>query len=166
MKLSLVFLFLVSTLLDPDIGVIRIAFQEASRSAEKSAELLSSLSEVSKQSNNVLVAYKGAAMTLQAKYLKKKEEKKRSFKEGTGLLEYAVAQSSTEKDSGVEIRFVRLCIQENAPRFLGYNKNIAEDKAVLLKRYNDIQSSELKALIRDYVLGSDGFSAEEKKRFL
>lgn len=38
----------------------------------------------------------------------------------------------------IELRFLRLTIQDNAPSFLGYNNNIKEDKVFLTSKLNTI----------------------------
>jgi hypothetical protein len=58
-----------------------------------------------------------------------------------------------------------MSVQENSPRFLGYHKNIAEDKEFILKDYKTISSSDLKKLVKDFVLKSENFDDSEKKSF-
>jgi hypothetical protein len=58
-----------------------------------------------------------------------------------------------------------MSVQENSPRFLGYYKNIEEDKQFILKNYASISSTELKRFIKEFVLKSENFEDSEKKSF-
>ena len=58
-----------------------------------------------------------------------------------------------------------MSVQENSPKFLGYHKNLEEDKAFVLKNYSSISSTELKNVIKDFVLKSENFSETEKAGF-
>ncbi len=40
----------------------------------------------------------------------------------------------------IEIRFIRLSVQKNAPSFLGYNKNIKEDQLFIENNRREIRS--------------------------
>jgi len=44
----------------------------------------------------------------------------------------------------LELRFLRLTIQENVPKFLGYNKNLKEDKEFIYKNLTNILDKDLK----------------------
>ena len=124
-------------------------------------KLSNKLSPVTKNDTPVLVAYKGAVLTIKAKYVKGKNNKKELFKEGVELLEYAVKTSP----NNIEIRTLRLSIQENTPKFLKYHKNIMIDRQFILDRFKDTSSKGEKMFVRSYVLQSEGFSASEKELF-
>ena len=87
--------------------------------------------------------------------------KKRFFKQGVALIESAVKAES----SNIEIRYIRLGVQENSPKFLGYHKNIEEDKDFILKNFATVSSKELREVIRDFVMKSNFFSEKEKLTF-
>ncbi|MGO3181408.1 MAG: hypothetical protein ACTIJ9_01105 [Aequorivita sp.] len=144
-----------------DLNEIRSQYREAVSSSETNIKLNEELSNVSSANNPTLSAYKGAALTLKAKYSKSKKEKKEFFKEGVSLIEEAVKADA----SNLEVRYLRLSVQENSPKFLGYHKNIEEDKELILDNYTKLSSNELKEIIKDYVLKSDGFDENEKSEF-
>ncbi len=98
---------------------------------------------------------------MKAKFVKSKKEKKEYFKEGVSLLESAIKV----EPSNIEIRYIRLSVQENSPKFLGYHKNIEEDKQFILKNYKSISSAELKEFIKDFVMKSENFNKTEKAQF-
>ncbi|NND88838.1 MAG: hypothetical protein HKM28_06295 [Flavobacteriaceae bacterium] len=109
----------------------------------------------------ILVAYKGAIMTMMAKYTRNKSEKKDFFKEGVSLLEAAVESDP----NNIEIRTIRLSIQENAPKFLRYHKNISEDKQYILEHYKEVRNAELKIFVKKFVQQSSEFEDQEKAAF-
>ncbi|WP_074407497.1 MULTISPECIES: hypothetical protein [Aquimarina] len=159
MKFLIAFISLLSfTMLSIDLDTIRIAYKEAAHDKTKVAALNEQLAPVNKEDDIVLVAYKGAAITLQAKYEKSIKEKKRLFIEGVSYIEFAIEKSP----NAVEPRFIRIGIQENTPRLLKYKSNIKEDKLFLLKQYKTIKPKILKKHIGEYILQSKAFSDEEK----
>ncbi len=145
----------------PKLSEVREEYIKAPGNKEITTKLYDLLSDVSKNDKKVYVAYKGASWTMMAKYTKAKKEKKSLFKEGAGLIEFAV--SAAPKD--VEIRIIRLSIQENAPKFLKYGSSIHEDKQFVLENYSKIKSKSVQSYVRSYVLQSDTFSESEKELF-
>jgi hypothetical protein len=76
-------------------------------------------------------AYLGALKMKQAEFLKTPKEKLELFKEGKGLLEKMISKNS----SNAEYRFLRLLIQENAPKVLKYNDKVQEDAKFITSQY-------------------------------
>jgi len=137
---------------------IRNNYKEAVTSESKANSFNNDLKNVTKSDDKRLVAYKGAALTLTARYQKTAKEKSTSFKKGVEWVEYAISK----KPLDLEVRFVRLSIQQNSPKFLGYNKEIEEDKKYILTNFNTIRSKEFKEYLKSYILDSKKFSEEEK----
>ncbi len=69
------------------------------------------------------------------------------FNEGKAKLENAVKADP----KNLEIRLMRLITQENAPRILGYNQHIAEDRNFLIREYRNTPDSDLKVYIQQYL---------------
>lgn len=162
MKYLLIIVFLISAAgTAQDLNRIRSAYPKAVESAEITDQLDGELAKVNSSNKPVLLAYKGAVSTLKAKFAKTKKEKKEYFKEGTSWIESAIRA----EPSSIEIRYIRMSVQENSPKFLGYHKNLEEDKAFVLKNYSSISSTELKNVIKDFVLKSENFSETEKAGF-
>ena len=143
---------------DVNIAEVRQLYKQADLSEQNAVVLLEKLESISKTDDKVLVAYKGAVTSMSAKYEKGAKLKKGVFKNGVSLVEYAVSSDS----ENIEIRFVRLSVQQNSPKFLNYNKEIEEDKKYILNNINQISSIELKSYIKDYILHSNNFTEEEK----
>jgi len=152
--------FIVS--LELDIGDVRNNYKDAVISKSKTFSLNEELKEVTKNDDQRFVAYKGAVKALTAKYQKGAKLKGATFKDGVQWIEYAVAQNALD----IEIRFVRLSVQQNSPKFLGYNNDIELDKKFILKHFNQIKSSKLKEYLKGYILESENFTEDEKNVIL
>jgi|TARA_B110000091_G_C13700426_1_gene426044 hypothetical protein len=163
-SLLLYIVIIVTSSLTLSISAVRIDYKETvqSKSKTKIIALFKELEKVTKNDNKVLVAYKGAMITLVSKLQKGAKKKKTLFKEGISLIEYAVKSNP----NNIEIRFVRLSIQQNAPKFLKYNKHKDKDKAFVLNNLKSTKSLVLKQYILDYILQSKHFSEEEKNIIL
>ncbi|RDK88749.1 hypothetical protein [Marinirhabdus gelatinilytica] len=150
--------FVLFSIAPPKLSQVRADYSVSHGNEQLVQKLFKELSSVTKDDNLVLVAYKGAVLTAMAEHSRVKKEKKEFFKEGAGLLEYAVAKAP----NNIEIRTIRLSVQENTPRFLKYNKHMEEDRTFILQNFKDIASAGVSAFVKGYVLQSDGFTAAEK----
>ncbi|MBS1646866.1 MAG: hypothetical protein JST67_05955 [Bacteroidetes bacterium] len=77
-------------------------------------------------------AYIGALFMKKAGVITSKSKKIHSFSHGKESLEAAIQKDS----SNAEYHFLRLIIQEQAPAFLGYHKQLQEDKTYIKKHFN------------------------------
>lgn len=71
----------------------------------------------------VILAYKGTAIAMGAKYTDGITEKIRVFNDGKELIEKAIKADP----KNAEIRFLRYCVQANIPGILGYSGNMNQD---------------------------------------
>lgn len=103
--------------------------------------------------------YEGVALMLMARHVFNPFKKWQYFNEGKKLLDSAIAADGGEP----ELRFLRYCAQNNAPGFLGYAQNLAEDKAVLLAalKAGMPQDDVLLKKIGAFMLKSNNCSPEE-----
>ena len=160
MKLFAVFLS-VFLFVSADLAGMRQKYLNAANSAEVTGELYNSLKDVNdSSSDNTMVAYKAAALTLRAKHEKGLLTKKKLFTQGAKLLETVIKRDP----ANYEARLIRLSIQENAPKITGYNKAIGDDKAFLIKYYKT-QRADLKEYTLGFVKVSSSFTKEEKAAF-
>ena len=158
-KLFLILIISYFTFNNFSLPEIRNAYKNAALDKTKVESFYDMVSEVTKKDKVALVAYKGAAIALQARYAETLNQKKEGFKNGVELIEYAIQTDP----NNIEPRFVRLGIQENTPKLLKYKGSIEEDKQFILKQFQYIKSNNLKNHIRDYILQSSLFSEEEKQ---
>ena len=141
-----------------EVAEVRALYKKAVESEAEATALYSMLQDVNENDDKVLVGYKGALTAITAKYEKEVKTKKERFKAGVSLIEFAVSQ----EPENVELRFIRLSIQQNSPKFLKYKKNISEDKALIFDNLESLENAKLKAHIEDYILYSKNFSEQEK----
>ncbi|AUS05990.1 hypothetical protein [Pseudotamlana carrageenivorans] len=141
-----------------DLQKTREAYKVAAHDADNVNTFFRDLQSVTKKNRSELIAYKGASIALKAKNTKTLKEKKEGFIEGVNLVEYAVKKDS----NNIEVRFIRLSIQQNTPKILKYNQEIENDKAFIMRHYNEIKSAHLKMHIGDYISNSKKFSDADK----
>lgn len=154
-------LLLASFSMVPKLSEIRELYPKASDSKEVTDQLFDKLEAVSKDDNATLVAYTGAIYTLKAKFAKGIKNKKDFFKSGKELIEHAIAT----KPNDIEIRCIRLGVQENSPKVVKYKENITADKQFILDHYHSTTSKEIKTLVKNYILQSSIFDSAEKQLF-
>ena len=111
---------------------------------------------------NVWKAYQGMSYMIRANYAWNPYNKLSYFTKGKSYLEGAISADPRN----VELRFLRFCIQTNAPRFLYYQEKIIEDKAWIVAYYPLIKDEDLKKRIREYMKGSKVCNENEKGIFL
>lgn len=111
---------------------------------------LSSVTMVEKE------AYEGALQMKKAGIVSNLSDKLSQFKAGRLSLEEAIKKDNNNS----EYRFLRLIIQENAPNFLNYNRNLDEDSQHIIKNINDL-SPEVQQAIRNYTKQSKALHLHE-----
>ena len=158
MKLLFSIFYVLFSFSNPDISEVRKLYPNAANSEVTSKGFLLKLSDVTYESNKILVAYKGSAITISAKFQKKISDKIKSFKEGAKLVEFAIES----EPNNIEIRLIRLSIQENIPKIVKYNKNQKEDVVFILAHYSE-QSNALRTYLKTFILQSRSFSSDEKQ---
>lgn len=158
MKFLLSILILLSFAKKPEIGEVRKFYPTAIDSESNANDFANLLSSVTKEDYKTLVAYKGASIALLARYKKSIGEKSKTFSEGANWIEFAVASDP----NNIEIRMIRLSVQEKSPKILRYYSNKKEDKEYLLNHYKE-QSGSLKEFIKNFILQSKSFSEVEKQ---
>ncbi|MBF6607539.1 MAG: hypothetical protein ITG00_02245 [Flavobacterium sp.] len=154
---TLLLLLLIVLPQSSELAEIRSKYPLAAESHESSRSFLELTSTISDSDSKTLLAYKGAALTLQAKYAKNISDKKKNFSEGAALVEKAVRS----EPSNIEIRMIRLSIQENTPKIVNYRKNIAEDKAFILENLAS-KSGSIREYIGQYAQRSKSFTEADK----
>ena len=110
---------------------------------------------------NNKAAYKGALLMKKSGLLKQTKDKLETFKEGRKTLETAI----NNDNSNPEYRFLRLIIQENAPKIVNYNAEIKKDASYLRQNYKNL-SSELQNLILNYCKKSKELNPQDFKNEL
>ena len=160
---NLLFLFLLLPLFGftQDLKVLRLEYPTATMDMHTAEALSKSLAEISKEDDANLAAYKGALLTIKAKFTGPIKDKKKYYKEGVTLIEHAISI----EPKNIEIRCLRMGVQENSPKILRYKGNIDADKQFLIDNFDSVKNIEIKELIAGYVRQSTHFSAAEKQLF-
>ena len=66
-----------------------------------------------------------------------------TFKSGHKFLEAEILKAPDD----IEFRFLRLVVQESAPKILNYNQNKQEDKLLIINKYKSLD-----AYLQNYIL--------------
>ena len=158
MKLLIPILFVLFS--NPEISEIRKMYPDAAKSKTAADAFYTKLSGVATtDSDKSLVAYKGSAIALKGKFLKKISDKKKHLAEGAKLVEAAIKS----EPKNIELRMIRLSIQETLPLIVKkYRKNIKEDKELILGNYKALDG-EMKEYLKNFILVSTSFSKADKQ---
>lgn len=88
-------------------------------------------------------AFEGALMMKKAGLIKGASHKLKAFKAGREKLENMVDKYA----DNAEFRFLRLMIQEKAPKMLGYDKQLEEDHKYVVKHFRTMPEAAQKAIL-------------------
>jgi hypothetical protein len=100
--------------------------------------------------------YEGALLMKKAGLLKKAKERLTFFKQGRIKLETALLADP----ENTEFHFLRLAIEEHAPRIVKYHSDIEKDKAIVIKNFKN-QSPAVRHAILDYCENSKVLHKED-----
>ncbi|HMK06050.1 MAG TPA: hypothetical protein VK476_00885 [Flavobacterium sp.] len=158
MKLLIPIFMFFSFLSNPDIAEIRKIYTNAAKSEASAKEFTAKIAGVADDSDKTLWAYKGASLTLIAKFANNIPDKISNLKEGAKMIDGAAAS----EPNNIEIRLIRFSVQENVPKIVNYRQNKKEDKAFILAHYKE-QNGALKEYVKNFILLSKSFTAAEKQ---
>jgi len=117
-------------------GFDREAYYKAFANGEEDA-LDEQLGKVTVLTGNEKDAFEGALLMRKAGTEFSPAKKLSLFKKGGKKLEAAIKSNP----QNVEYRFLRLMIQENAPRIVGYDDNIKEDSALVKSKLGSLSKA-------------------------
>lgn len=92
--------------------------------------------EETKDNSATHLGYLGGLQTIWANHVFSPISKLNTFNKGKKNLEQAIKK----EPKNVELRFIRLSVQKNAPSFLGYYSNIKEDMQFIKNNRSGIKS--------------------------
>lgn len=145
-----------------DIVKIRELYYKASTNKKDSETFSEKMKTISGIDASLVNGYTGMSYMIKANHSYNPYNKLSFFMKGKDLLDNAI----TSDAQNVELRFLRYCVQTNAPGFLGYSGKIAEDKKVILLNYHKLKDEDLKKRINEYMQNSKNCSKEEKALLL
>lgn len=144
------------------VDSVRELYKNAPNSKANAEEFYNKLKSVKNTDNSVLVGYKAAAIALKSRFEKPIKSKKQLFLEAKTLLEKQIERNPNE----IELRLIRLSIQESVPKILKYKQNIEVDKDFIYKNATAITNVAKLNYIKDFVAQSKSFSSQEKSVIL
>lgn len=146
MKNAILFMLLLGSIsVFSQSTAIRKAYKDATKSEEKAKVFYALVDNVSQSDKAVMVAYKGSGKMLLARY-EPLTKRKTKIKDAIEWIEKAIKTDT----NNAEIRLIRLSVQENLPKFIGYNDNIDEDKKFVKDALPNIKDKELVEMINGY----------------
>lgn len=116
------------------------------------------LAVIKSMKGNNKAAFEGALLMRKSATLKTPAQKLSMFKQGHKLLEDVISK----EPQNLEYRFLRLMIQENAPKILNYKGNIKADSQLIQGGFKSLDPS-LKAVITNYSKTSKALPAGSLK---
>lgn len=150
MKLVATFLFILisNSMFSQNLHELRTLLQNGENS-ERSAKVLIQKSEDAfrKTKEPIYASFMAVGHFFMAKHVFSPFKKMSHFNEGKKILDNAILK----EPHNVEIRLMRLTTQEKAPKFLGYTKNISEDKKVIIREYENIKDKDLRNYVKNYL---------------
>lgn len=160
-RILFLFISLHSFAGDIDIIKLRELYYKASTNKGDAEKFYETTQTATGLSASLLSGYSGMSYMIKANFAFNPYYKLSYFTKGKSILGAAI--DSDPKN--VELRFLRYCVQSNAPAFLGYSSNLNEDKKVVLLGYITMEDKDLKKRIKEFMKASKYCTDYEKKIF-
>lgn len=132
-----------NTLLNDARKAVVSIFQDEQASREMSARF----EGVNVKGQPLLMGYKGAVVMAEGRHSANPFVKLSTFNEGRALLDSAIVHDP----SSVELRFLRLSIQVNVPKLLGYSGQIAEDRRFIDRNLASVKSEDFRQRVINFI---------------
>ncbi|MDO4727455.1 MAG: hypothetical protein Q4B43_00460 [Bacteroidota bacterium] len=156
MKIVLVIVCYLLSAININLSDVRKLYIQVHNSIDKQHEFVALLQNVN-DSTVELKAYKAVARIIESKSLKGKQRTD-LFRQATQMLDKAVEEDSTN----LEVRLIRLSVQEHLPKFLNYNKSINDDVQFINANLKKVKDKELRDYINQYMSQSKQFKQLQK----
>lgn len=154
MKLFLSFFAAFVFFFQSDLETLRNSYAKANESNSNTQNFIDT-AEKQSGSDAVTVGYKAAAKIMEAKIAK--SNRKALVKTGATSLESVIKSNP----NNAELRLIRMSVQENIPKIVGYRGSLKDDKAFLLNNYSK-QNTALKGYIKRFAMQSKTMTEAEK----
>lgn len=145
-----------------DVVALRALFYAAADDKAAAQQFADTLAHVDETSPPVQLGYKGMAHFMTCHHALNPYAKVKYFLLGKAALEKAI----TLAPENLELRYLRFTVQTNVPAFLGYTRNVLEDKNFILTALKagaeNAVAADLRARILDYMLRNEYCSAKER----
>lgn len=154
MKLLLSFITAFIFFFQTDLEALRNSYAKSNLS-NANTEAFINLAGKQSGSDAVTGGYKAAAQIMEAKFAKK--NRKAMVKNGATSLESIIKNNP----NNIELRLIRLSVQENIPKIVGYRGSMKDDKAFLINNYSK-QNAAMKSYVKKFVTQSKSFTDTER----
>lgn len=128
------------------VSEIRNIYLEAVHN-KKECERLLSILRAANDKDPLMLGFKGAGTIVSALHKTMPWDKLSAYSKGKSTLEHALSLAP----QNVELRYLRLGIQSNLPKYLDYRADIARDSNFLRKELPGINDRELRLNINAYL---------------
>jgi len=115
---------------------VRKNYSKMASNEELCKSAIANLKEA-KNSSATHLGYLGGLQTIWANHIFNPIGKLKTFNEGKKNIEQAIKK----EPENVELRFIRLSVQKNAPSFLSYQSNIKEDIQFIKNNRSQVKSN-------------------------
>lgn len=124
---------------------IRTAYRAATETEAKAKSFYQLVEKTTATDKAEMLAYKGAGITLLARYepLTKRSAK---VKSGIKWIDDAIKKAP----NNVEVRLIRLSVQENLPKMFKYNTHIEADRKFIKDALPKLEDKDLVKMINGY----------------
>jgi hypothetical protein len=139
-----------------DLETLRNSYSKANQSNANTQAFID-VAEKQSSSDPIISGYKAAAQIMEAKVTKEKGKRKSFVKTGATSLESIIKTNP----NNIELRVIRLSVQENIPKIVGYHSSLKDDKTFILSNYSK-QNSALKSYVQKFAAQSKTFTPAEK----
>jgi hypothetical protein len=154
MKLILSFITAFIFFFQTDLEALRNSYAKAN-SSNANTEAFINIAEKQSGSDAVTNGYKAAAQIMEAKIATK--NRKALVKSGATNLESIIKSNP----NNIELRVIRMSVQENIPKIVGYRGSLKDDKAFILNNYSK-QNATLKNYIKRFAAQSKTMTEAER----
>ena len=142
--LTLVFFF-ATMIYGQDLSDFRLLLQKGENSEKATKTLITSSQDAfNKTKKPIYEAFFAVGNFFMAKHAVNPLSKYSYFNKGKKALDNAVSKDP----NNLEIRFMRYISQEQTPAFLGYNKDLKNDKTFILAEYKKSKDEDLNKRIK------------------
>ncbi|MFP7658399.1 hypothetical protein [Chryseobacterium proteolyticum] len=139
-----------------DLESLRNSYAKANQSNANTQSFIN-IAEKQSSTDPVISGYKAAAQIMEAKVTTEKGKRKSFVKTGATSLESIIKNNP----NNIELRVIRLSVQENIPKIVGYHSSLKDDKLFILNNYSK-QNQALKAYIQRFAAQSKTFTPADK----
>ncbi|NML58591.1 hypothetical protein [Chryseobacterium cheonjiense] len=154
--MKLIFSFITAFVLffQSSVESLRYSYAKANLS-NANTEAFINTAEKASGSDVAVQGYKAAAKIMGAKIAK--HNRKAMVKAGASDLESLIKNNP----NNIELRVIRMSVQENIPKIVGYRGGLKDDKAFILNNYSK-QDASLKNYIKRFATQSKTMTEAEK----